>query len=37
MLCDYLNISYCNHKQLFKRLNMMQKTFKEIKIIIEGF
>ncbi|WP_303923226.1 ribonuclease M5 [Ureaplasma parvum] len=37
ILCDYLNISYCNHKQLFKRLNMMQKTFKQIKMIIKGF
>ncbi|RCT49584.1 ribonuclease M5 [Ureaplasma parvum] len=37
MLCDYLNISYCNHKQLFKRLNMMQKTLKQIKTIIKEF
>lgn len=29
-LCNQLKISYTNHKQLFKRLNMMQLTFEDI-------
>lgn len=29
-LCAKLNISYCNHKQLFKRLNMLNKSYEEI-------
>lgn len=30
-LCNKLKISYCNHKQLFKRINMLGITFDEIK------
>ena len=30
-LCDKLNISYCNGKQLLKRLNMFGITLEEIK------
>ena len=30
-LCDKLNISYCNGKQLLKRLNMFGVTIEEIK------
>lgn len=30
-LCDILNISYCNGKQLLKRLNMFGITLEEIK------
>lgn len=29
-LCEYLNISYCNGKQLLKRLNMFGITLEEI-------
>lgn len=29
-LCNKLRISYCNHKQLFKRLNMLNLTYYEI-------
>lgn len=35
-ICNYLNISYCNFKQLFKRLNMMGITQKDLKKIIEN-
>jgi ribonuclease M5 len=30
-ICDILNISYCNGKQLLKRLNMFGITLEEIK------
>ena len=29
-LCEYLNISYCNGKQLLKRINMFGITMEEI-------
>ncbi|EGZ31469.1 ribonuclease M5 [Malacoplasma iowae] len=32
-ICQYLKISYCNHKQLFKKLNMLGITLKEINEI----
>lgn len=34
-LCNLLNISYCNHKQLFKRLNLLQKNKIEIMQLME--
>lgn len=33
-LVNHLKISYANHKQLFKRLNMLQKTKEEIETIL---
>lgn len=35
-LCDKLKIPYCNHKQLFKRLNMLNINLKELKKIINN-
>lgn len=34
-LCNKLNISYCNNKQLFKRLNMLNMSYNDIKDIIK--
>ena len=36
-LCNKLKISYCNHKQLFKRLNMLNLRFDEVKSILNNF
>ncbi|MCF0217695.1 MAG: ribonuclease M5 [Malacoplasma sp.] len=33
--CNALKISYCNHKQLFKRLNMLNIDYKKAKGILE--
>lgn len=33
-ICSFLKISYCNNKQLFKRINMMNLTFFDLKKII---
>lgn len=33
-ICDYYNISLCNNKQLFKRLNMMNIKLSELKKLI---
>ena len=33
-LCDKLEISYCNHKQLFKRLNILHISDKELRKLI---
>ncbi len=33
-LCQALHISYANHKQLFKRLNMIGKTYNQLKELI---
>lgn len=33
-LCRKLNISYCNHKQLYKRLNMLNITYAEVLNIL---
>ncbi|MDE7433936.1 MAG: ribonuclease M5 [Mycoplasmoidaceae bacterium] len=35
LITDYYKISECNNKQLFKRLNMMNITFKELKKILK--
>lgn len=35
-LCRKLNISYCNHKQLFKRLNMLNLSFFEVKKLLNN-
>lgn len=35
-ICNHFKISYCNNKQLFKRLNMMNIDFKTIKKVIEN-
>lgn len=35
-VCDYFHISICNHKQLFKRLNMMNVTFEQVLEVING-
>lgn len=37
IICNYLNISLCNSKQLFKRLNMLGITFKDIDKIISKY
>lgn len=34
-LCNALHISYCNHKQLFKRLNMLNLNLKQIRKIMK--
>lgn len=34
-ICSMLNISYCNNKQLFKRLNMLNYTYKEVVDLIK--
>lgn len=34
-LCFMLNISYCNNKQLFKRLNMLNYTYNEVVDLIK--
>lgn len=34
-LCNKLNISYCNHKQLFQRLNMLNLSFDDVLIKIK--
>lgn len=36
-LCNKLNISYCNHKQLFKRLNMLNLKIEDLKKIINKY
>lgn len=36
-LCNKLNISYCNNKTLFKRLNMINITYTDIFEIMKGF
>lgn len=36
-LCSKLNISYCNNKQLFKRLNMLNLKFDDVKNIIKNY
>jgi len=36
VVTDYLNISECNNKQLFKRLNMMNVDLKELEKIANG-
>ncbi|MDE6894110.1 MAG: ribonuclease M5 [Malacoplasma sp.] len=33
-ICKKLNISYCNHKQLFKRLNMLNLSYDDIKKLL---
>lgn len=35
-ICEHFKISYCNNKQLFKRLNMMNIDFKRIKKVIDN-
>ena len=35
-VCKKLNISYCNHKQLFKRLNMLNLNLKEVQEILNS-
>lgn len=30
IICDYLNIGYCNSKTLYKRLNMLNYTYEEL-------
>lgn len=35
IICDKLKISCCNNKQLFKRLNMLDLSFEQIKEIIK--
>ncbi len=34
-LCKKLNISYCNHKQLYKRLNMLDLKYEDILDILK--
>lgn len=34
-LCSLLNISYCNNKQLFKRLNMLNYSYREVLNLIK--
>lgn len=34
-MCNKLNISYCNHKQLFKRLNMLNINFNQAKELLK--
>jgi ribonuclease M5 len=34
LITEHYHISACNHKQLFKRLNMMNITYKELKEIV---
>lgn len=36
-ICSCLNISYCNNKQLFKRVNMLGLTYSNLKQIIEKY
>lgn len=36
-LCEKLNISYCNYKQLYKRLNMLNLSFNELKKILKEY
>ncbi len=36
-LCSKLNISVCNNKTLFKRLNMMNYNYEKISSIMEGY
>lgn len=33
-ICNHFNISYCNNKQLFKRLNMMNIDFNKLRQVI---
>lgn len=35
-ICDHFNISYCNNKQLFKRLNMMNIDIDTIKQVLHN-
>ena len=35
-LCDQLEISYCNHKQLFKRLNILHIDIKQLRKLIKN-
>lgn len=34
-ICYYFNISLCNNKTLWKRLNLMNQTYKQIKLILK--
>lgn len=34
-LCKILNISYCNNKQLFKRLNMLNCSYEEVLNLVK--
>ncbi|MDE5767330.1 MAG: ribonuclease M5 [Malacoplasma sp.] len=34
-VCKKLNISYCNHKQLFKRLNMLNLSYDDVKKLLQ--
>ncbi|MDR2462030.1 MAG: ribonuclease M5 [Mycoplasmataceae bacterium] len=34
IICENYNMSYCNNKQLFKRLNMISKTKNDVKKIL---
>lgn len=36
-LCNKLNISYCNNKQLFKRLNMLNLGYETILDIVKNY
>ncbi len=36
-ICDFLKISYCNNKQLFKRVNMLGLTYDNLKDIIQNY
>ncbi|MDE5841663.1 MAG: ribonuclease M5 [Malacoplasma sp.] len=33
-ICKKFNISYCNHKQLFKRLNMLNLSYEDVKKLL---
>lgn len=36
-ICEFLNISYCNNKQLLKRLQMMGISIEQLKSILEKY
>ncbi|MDE6473002.1 MAG: ribonuclease M5 [Ureaplasma sp.] len=36
-ICDYYKISYCNNKQLFKRLNMMNLSIDNLKEVMDKY
>ena len=36
-LCNQLKISYCNHKQLYKRVNLLGITFLELKEMCKDY
>ncbi|MDE6289420.1 MAG: ribonuclease M5 [Ureaplasma sp.] len=36
-VCDYYKISYCNNKQLYKRLNMMNLSIDDLKELLDKY